>query len=124
MVENKPRKPNRGSFKKGNIPHNQGVKGWQAGGKSVETQFKEGNVPPNVSPLGTERILKDMVQVKVAEGQGKKNWMNKNRYLYETYIGEVPRNHVIVFKDGDNRNFDLDNLECISRGELLKRNAR
>lgn len=41
---------------------------------------------------------------------GEYNWIRKQRYIYEKYIGEIPEGHVIIFKDGNRQNFDLDNL--------------
>lgn len=45
-------------------------------------------------------------------------WVRKNRYLYEKYIGEIPKDYVVIFKDGNNKNFDLDNLIKVHRNVL------
>lgn len=40
------------------------------------------------------------------------------------YKKEVPKGKVIIFLDGNNRNFEIDNLKIISRGALLILNRR
>lgn len=54
----------------------------------------------------------------------KKNWMPKSRYVYEQAHGKIPKGHKIIFADGDNRNFDLDNLILVSNAEELIMNRR
>lgn len=51
---------------------------------------------------------------------GEYNWIPKHRYLYEKHIGKIPKGHVVVFKDGNSQNFDLDNLMLADR-KLLGR---
>lgn len=43
-------------FQPGLVPHNKGVKGWQAGGRARETQFKKGSNPHNTVPIGSYRL--------------------------------------------------------------------
>lgn len=109
-------KPNKTSFKKGNIPHNKGKKG-----KPNKTSFKKGNVPHNTRNVGDIWILKRFGEkykwIKTEKGR-----MLYHRYLWQLNFGAVPKNHVIVFKDGDSMNCDIDNLLCLSRKEHLKRN--
>ena len=58
-------------------------------------------------PLFTETIdSRGYTFVKVGEN----NWVRKQRYLYEKYIGKIPKGHVVIFKDGNKQNFELDNL--------------
>ncbi|MGN2370638.1 HNH endonuclease [Clostridium cagae] len=35
------------------------------------------------------------------------------------YNGLIPQKHVVIFADGDKRNFDIKNLILISRSKLL-----
>jgi hypothetical protein len=35
----------------------------------------------------------------------------------------IPPGHALVFKDGNKRNFDIDNLEMVTRQELMRRNS-
>lgn len=53
---------------------------------------------------------------------GKGERMPLKRYLWITHVGEIPKNHVIRFKDGNPARCILSNLECISRGENGSRN--
>ena len=117
-----------GRFEKGDIPFNKGKKWneWMSkeGQENVKkTQFKKG-MPccRRTRPLGTERLCKDgYVEVKVAKPNV---WKQKQVYIYEQKYGEIPRGYVVIFLDGDKYNFDISNLSCISRRELLILNRR
>ena len=107
-----------GQFQKGQAPPNKGKK-WdefippESQARSRATTFKTGNRPHNWKPVGSERINVDgYVEVKVAEP---KTWMAKHRLIWEEHYGPVPENHVVIFKDGDKLNLDIDNLALISR---------
>lgn len=105
---------NSGSFKKGHIPWNKGVTGYMGANR---TSFKTGNLPHNTRKLYSERVNKDgLIEIKVDTNK----WISKHRYIWEQYHKrEVPKGKVVIFLDGDNRNFDVDNLKLISRGALL-----
>jgi len=108
-------------FKPGLIPWNKGKKGVMTGGK--ETQFKKGNRPANWRPLGSERIAEDgYVYVKTVDGQLNKNWKVKHVLIWEAANGPAPPGHVVIFGDGDNRNFDPENLLLVSRAQLVRLN--
>ena len=49
-------------------------------------------------------------------------WVQKHRYLYEQQFGEIPRDKVLIFLDGNKQNLNLDNLKCITRKQLIKMN--
>ena len=56
------------------------------------------------------------MQVKVAEPN---QWMQYQRYVWEQHHpGESAEGMVVIFMDGNSRNFDPSNLERVSRGEL------
>lgn len=44
------------------------------------------------------------------------------KYIWEKANGPVPKGHVLILKDGDPLNLKLDNLELITRAELIARN--
>lgn len=89
--------------------------------KVKHTMFAKGNVPPNHRPVGSERISKDgYIEVKVAEPN---KWRLKQRVVYEEAKGKIPEGCTIIFLDGNKRNFDIDNLRCITRSELLYLNC-
>lgn len=105
-----------GCFKKGRTPHNKGQKGICAKG-CEKTWFKKGNRPKNYKPIGSERLTKDgYVMVKIADPN---KWRLKSIIVWEkAHERKVPKNHVIVFADGNTQNFDLDNLLLVTRAEL------
>lgn len=111
-----------GKFRKGQTPHNKGKKmPKEVYGKVKHTMFAKGNVPPNHRPVGSERISKDgYIEVKVAEPN---KWRLKQRVVYEEAKGKIPEGCPIIFLDGNKRNFDIDNLRCITRSELLYLNC-
>lgn len=67
-------------------------------------------------PIGSLQEKKGYVQVKVAEPN---KWMQYQRYVWEqNHPGESAEGMVVIFMDGNSRNFDPSNLERVSRGEL------
>ncbi len=83
-------------------------------------RFKKGEKPPNWVPIDSERVTKDgYIQIKIREGQQQRNWRGKHILIWERENGPLPKGYAIIFGDGDNRNFDLDNLICVSRKQLL-----
>jgi hypothetical protein len=122
--------PGKGTrFQKGQTPWNAGLKGWAAGGRSVETRFKPGEISGRAAellqPLGAERLNKDgIVQRKIREdGPAQRRWKAVHALLWEEQHGRIPRGHIVVFKNGDKTDIRLDNLELISRAENMRRNT-
>ena len=108
-----------GFFPKGHVPANKGQKGICYEG-SKPTHFKKGQMPHNYKPVGTERVNgDDYVDIKVADP---KKWKGKHTVVWEEANGPVPKGHVVIFGDGDRRNFDLDNLILVSRAQLVRLN--
>lgn len=116
-----------GGFVKGQIPHNKGKKGIYYPG-TERTQFKSGHLPHNTVPVGTERITRDgyiEIKIKMRPSPNKHdNWISKHRLIWEEANGPIPEGHTIIFKDGNIRNFDLNNLALVSRAELAVLNHR
>ena len=111
-----------GKYKKGRKPWNKGKKGFMGPNK---TSFKKGHKPHNWVPIGSERITKDgYIEIKIQEGKLQKNWRGKHILVWEEHNGPVPEGHAVIFGDGNNRNFDLDNLILVSRAQLLKLNQQ
>ncbi len=99
---------------------------WNKGKKGVNgtscTSFKKGNLPHNTRPAHHERISKDnLIEIKV--GERGKTFMAKHRWLWEQANGPVPAGMIVRFADGNNRNFAMDNLICVSRHLNLRLNA-
>lgn len=113
-------------FKKGHSPMNKGKKTpIEVVEKLRPTMFKKGQKPHNT--------LNDWDEVLRTEKNGRKYWWikvpNENKikpkhiYLWETNNGKVEKGFNVVFKDGNRLNCCIDNLECISNSELMKRNT-
>lgn len=69
-------------------------------------------------PVGSERVSKGYVMVKVTDehrgrGAARLNWKPKSVVVYEGAHGPVPDGCRVFFADGDRRNFDPDNLVAV-----------
>ena len=74
----------------------------------------------NLKSIGDEYINSDgFVMIKL---DNPARWVHKHRYIYEQAFGEIPKDKVIIFLDGDKTNLSLDNLHCITRKQLMKMN--
>lgn len=88
------------------------------------TQFKKEPRPETQCPIGTERTVCGQVFIKasnisILESEKPheayhKNWKLKARYIYEKNYGEIPRGYRIVFLDGNQFNFGIENLYMVS----------
>lgn len=105
-------------FKKGNIPLNKGNK---QEGKRSNSCYKKGNIPHNTKQVGEFKLTKgNILAIKIAQPN---KWQSYHSYLWEQYHGQkLPKDKVVIFVDGDNRNFEKDNLVAITRRELLLMN--
>ena len=110
-------------FKKGHVPHNKGKPSISVG-RMKETQFKKGNVPQNWKPVGTERIAKDgYIERKVSDTRTRKDWVPVQNIVWSQAHGEIPKGHIVIFRNKNKRDFRLENLELISRQENMRRNC-
>lgn len=110
-------------FKPGHASWNAGKKGWHAGGRAPETQFKPGQKPHTWVPVGTEQIRDGYLWRKVTDGHGRHDWRQVHVLLWEQHHGPVPPGLILVFKDRNRQHIALDNLELIDRAELCRRNT-
>lgn len=102
-----------GRFPKGNVSWNKGKKGYMGANK---TSFKKGRQPANTMPVGSERMKGDgYIWVKIEEPN---KWKQKHRLLWESHHGEIPENHVIIFRDNNSENCCIENLVMLTRAEL------
>lgn len=124
-------------FRKGQVPANKGLRrpGWSAG-RMRETQFRKGErsgiAATNWQPIGTvatdgegyQRIkVREAVHGKEPTGFGNSGvWPQLHRRTWEQHHGPIPPGHVIAFKDRKRENCAIENLECIARAELARRN--
>lgn len=114
-------------FVKGQRSWNKGTH-YQPGGRCAETQFKPGSKPHTWQPIGTEIIdedgyLRRKVRDDAPKGMTRRNWVFVHRALWEEHHGAVPPGHSVVFKNGDKSDIRIDNLELLTRRELMARNT-
>ena len=104
-------------FKKGHTPHNKGKKmPPEVYEKIKPTLFKKG-CNTKGRPVGDERTDRDgYINIKIEQPN---KWRLKHLHLWEQHYGAIPKNHVVIFLDGDKRNFDINNLALISRAENM-----
>ncbi|MES9786528.1 HNH endonuclease signature motif containing protein [Bacillus pumilus] len=112
-----------GYFPKGHVPLNKGTKGlYNVGGN--KTSFKPGHKPSNYKPVGYERVDRDgYILIKVSDdGPSQKRWKHKHKVIWEEENGPIPRGHCLIFLDGNKLNVKLDNLQLITRQQLVRLN--
>jgi HNH endonuclease len=113
-------------FQRGHVPANKGLRrpGWSRG-RMAETQFKPGARPHTWKPIGSTRLTRDgYLQRKISDtGYPPKDWVGVHILLWEEAHGPIPKGHALVFKDRNKSHICLDNLELITRRELMRRNT-
>jgi hypothetical protein len=118
----------RHQFKPGTVPWNKGIS-FTGGGRSGEYRFKPGTRIGRAAdlwhPVGTLRLNADgYLERKVNDDRPfYRRWRAEHLCIWEAANGPLPPGFAVIFKDGDKMNIALDNLECISRRELMLRNT-
>jgi hypothetical protein len=92
--------------------------------KCVHTQFKKGGLPANTKHDGAISLRHDKsgasyYYIRIAKAK----WVLYHNKIWSDAYGPIPKKHIIVFRDRNSLNCTLDNLECISRIENMKRNT-
>jgi len=118
-------------FQKGFIPWNKG-KSYNPGGRSVETQFRKGNLPPSAKALGTitvHRPKRDCPHRMIAVAgptPTRHKWIPYAQYLWEKGNGRpIPNGFFVTHADGNGLNDSPDNLVLTNRRgnmELMRKN--
>lgn len=120
--------PNHGGrkaqFKKGESTWNKG-KSYMPGGRCSENWFQKGRKPHTWNPVGHERITRDgILERKISDtGVTRFDYQPVHRLLWLEAGNSIPPGHIVVFKDGNRSNICIENLECISRQENMRRNS-
>jgi hypothetical protein len=100
-------------------PWNKGMKGLHIGGN--ETRFKRGLVPHNTVAVGTELMSSDgYLKLKIGHPD---QWVFVHRRNWEEAHGPIPKGMCVAFKDGNRENCAIENLQLLTRGELIRRNS-
>jgi hypothetical protein len=104
-------------FKKGHIPCFKGKKLPYKPGNL----WQKGHKPHNIGIDGEIRWRRNpgFYFIRISEN----NWEFLHRFQWEKLNGKIPVGYNVVFKDGNHRNCEVDNLECISNAELALRNT-
>lgn len=83
----------------------------------VNTQFQKNMIPHNYKPIGSEFISKDgYTYIKVSDPN---KWVHKQVYIYECHFGKIPKDHSVIFGDGNKQNFNIDNLILANNNDKL-----
>ena len=114
-----------GAFQKGHITHNKGKKvtdeeraKW--GEKYKANLFKKGNIPFNKQEVGCVIRKNGNEFIKVANPS---KWMLRSRYVWQQHYNEIlSSKDLIIHLDGDGFNNSIENLEKVTKQELLQIN--
>ena len=117
--------------KKGHIPFNKGKKQVDymtadAIERTKKTRFKKGNEPHNTNKKGNGAIVTRLASsgrnykyIRIKKGV----WELYHRVVWEKANGKIPDNHLVVFKDGNTENTNIENLNLITMTENMYRNS-
>jgi hypothetical protein len=116
-------------IKKGSTPPNKGKKWDEVMSKEAQqncrrTTFPKGNLPHNTQYDGAIRVRADKSGISyqyIRVSLGK--WELLHRFVWTMLKGKIPPKHLVVFKDGNQGNCNIDNLELITQAENMKRNT-
>lgn len=127
------RDPNNGRFVRGLVPWNKGKRGYMGANKTsftAETVKRAKYYTPRTNSRRGDisATLPDEL-TPVKDGRTGKIYLHHRRTSYARAVliqagKTIPRGCVVWHKDGDPRNNDLNNLEIITRAELVKRNNK
>lgn len=96
--------------------------------RGKETQFKPGHrggrAEQIYQPIGAERVRDGYLYRKVRDdGPMHKRWEMVHRLNWVAVHGQIPDGHVVVFRNGNRMEVEVENLELISRQQLAARNT-
>ena len=93
--------------------------------RTAATRFKPGQKIYNEKYDGAIRERKDSsgctyYHIRIAKGK----WELLHRHMWQQQYGAIPKEQIVVFKDGNSANCVIENLELISRTENMLRNSK
>mgnify|MGYP003461112843 FL=1 len=90
-------------------------------GKALQTQFKKGVNSHNTKHNGIERVSREgYTELRLSCN----NWVLKHRHIYETHHKiELETNQYVSFVDGNKQNFEIDNLQIVTRADMMLKNT-
>lgn len=112
-------------FKPGQASWNKGTH-WTAGGRSVQTRFRKGNVSkrwdPELYVIGALRINADgQIDMKVRTGL--RAWNSLARWTWAHERGPIPKGYAVRFHNRDTHDCRIENLYLCSRADLMRANT-
>lgn len=110
-------------FTKGQTPWNAGTAGTGLL-KGNSGSFKSGRMPQTWRPIGSTRIADGYMQRKISDTRcTRRDYVCIHHLVWRMHGRSIPRGHALVFIDGNKLNVDINNLQLISRAELMRRNT-
>ncbi|RKJ44370.1 HNH endonuclease [bacterium 1XD8-76] len=114
-----------GWYQKGHPPGTKGrkqedyIKDPDALERAKATRFKKGDRPANELPVGAIVVNSAgyKLRKKQMEGSLWERWEFLHRAVWEEHNGPIPEGVVVIFKDNDKLNCDIENLMLITKGE-------
>jgi len=87
------------------------------GGRSINKGKKMGPCA-HAKPIGYEVVGPEgYILIKTSKG-----WVFKSRYIWEQHNGDIPKDHQIIFKNGNSKDTRIENLLMVKRKVLLHAN--
>ena len=93
------------------------------GNKPNKTTFGQYDTKLNKHPQwkgGLQKSKRDGIVIQYESGKRKPY----ARYIYEKVYGEIQKGYVVIHINWNIKDNDINNLDCISRAENLKRNRK
>ena len=106
--------------KPGCQPWNKGLR-YQLTG--LKRQFQSGYRPWNYIPIGHEKAnYQNYIRRKIADGEGR-NYRPLHQLIWEEHHGPIPEGRIVCFKNRDRGDLRIENLELLTRAEMMARNS-
>lgn len=109
-------------FKPGQQPWNAGTKGVM---KPNSGTFKLGQLPHTWRPIGSDRVTPEgyLTRKTADTGVTRRDYVLIHHLVWRMHGRTVPPGYALVFRDKDRTNVDINNLELVTRQQLMKRNT-
>ena len=91
---------------------------WENYKKKPEGYNKKFNVGDISTKLGSANSDKRYYYMKVSSDKNlpkREQWKPLQRIVWEQHYGPIPKDHIIIFLDGDSMNCDISNLACVDK---------
>lgn len=116
--------PRSGRFQPGLTPWNNGLQGYQAGGRARTTQFQPGQLVWHQLPVWSYRQETDgywyfKFREEATPGWSRRDWVAVHRLNWEAAHGPLAAGQVVIMLDTDPSHCELDNLAMLTRRELV-----